>query len=147
MDPPVLEKRCRRRLAAHRAVNDDRGAEACRARERRQPGGCVLAEIEERTRRAGGQEEPADHAEGVFARQRGAGQLQVAPVASQQQRPSELLIVDERTAVAPHHRMELVPRGVFDVAVEHIPRDQGRLANPVEELVAALRVAGRATGC
>ena len=137
--PAVFEKLYRRCLADF-PIESDRGAEAGRARHRPEPGGRVLPEVKERTRRAGGQVEPGGHAERVFAGQRGARQLQVAAIARQHQRPPELVIVDERRAVAAHRRMELVPRGVFGIAVEHIPRDQSRLADAVEELVAALRL-------
>src|SRR6187402_1333327 len=67
-------------------------------------------------------------------------------VAGDEQGLAELLVVDERAAVAAHRGMKLVPRGVLGVAVEQIAGNQAGLAYAIQKLVAALivRTAGEA---
>ena len=79
----------------------------------------------------------------VFASERFTGQLEVAAVAGQQQDTAELFIVDERAAVAADRGMELVPRGVFGIAVEQVPGNQSGLANAIKKLIAALHLVVR----
>ncbi len=137
VNPLILQDRLRLGLS-HGSTGYHRGAKARTASLGEQPRIRALAEVEDRPRRPGRQEQPAGHADRVLPFERPTRNLHVAAIARQQQHPAELRVVDERPAVPAQCAMKLVARRILRAGSKHVSRDEAGFTDAVEELVAAL---------